>query len=80
MIVGGKMFNSSHDPARLHASDICYSSFRCEVRVFAHVFIIAAAQGGTIDVDTRSEHDADTSGPGIIADALPYTPGDITVP
>ena len=59
------MLYGGHHADRLHAFDILYCRFRCQVRVLAVVFEIPSAFRETVDVHSRTEHDMDAARAGI---------------
>ena len=57
LVVGGKMLGAGGDALGLLALDVIDSNARREEGVFAHVFEVATAEGGSLDAQAGAEHD-----------------------
>ena len=80
LVVGRKMLDRGHDPLILHPENILLGRFGSQVRVLSHIFIVPAAHRGPVDIHSRSQHDAYSTGLGIGAESFPHIVGKIPVP
>ena len=67
-VVSHEVLDSGADALALHARDVADRDARCEERVFAEVFEVAAVQRSTIDVHPWPEHEMHSTGAGILTD------------
>src|SRR6202041_2868832 len=79
-IVGSEMFDGGADALSLHALDISDGNFSGEIRIFTHVFEIAAVHRGTVDIDGGPEHEIDALGASIAADFDTFARGEGGIP
>ena len=72
LVVEGKMLDGSHHPVLLDAPDVVESDLGGEIRILSVVLEITSAQGRTVDVHSRAEHDPHTTGGGVETDAVAH--------
>ena len=80
LIVGGKVLDGSDDSVLLHSLDIAAGYRRSQHRILAVILKVSPAERRTVDIDPRTQHDADAPGPGIQGQSTPHFPSQIGIP
>ena len=79
-IIPHEMFGRRAHSLALHSLDVSHCNLPSEIRIFAHVFEVAAIHRRAIDVEARPEHEVNSPGAGVSPYLDPFLLGKRGIP
>src|SRR5580704_13884374 len=79
-IISHEMFGRRAHSLALHSLDVSHRNLPSEIRIFAHVFEVAAIHRRAIDVEARPEHEVNSPGAGVSPYLDPFLLGKRGIP